>query len=123
MAALPPPPTPRTTICRLNHFTKNNQHTGGHFSSVPKLLRLPGGISGKESTCQCRRLKRRRFNPESGGSPEGEHGNPPQYSCLENPMDRAVWWDTVHGVTKSWTRLKRLSTQHTKLLLPEGLSP
>ena len=32
------------------------------------------------------------------------NGNPLQYSCLENPMDGAVWWDVVHGVAKSWTR-------------------
>ena len=32
-----------------------------------------------------------------------------QYSCLENPMDRGAWWATVHRVTKSYTRLKRLS--------------
>ena len=31
--------------------------------------------------------------------------NPLQYSCLEGPMDRGAWWATVHGVTKSWTRL------------------
>jgi len=30
----------------------------------------------------------------------GGHGNPLQYSCLENPMDRGAWWATVHGVTK-----------------------
>ena len=33
----------------------------------------------------------------------GGHGNPLQYSCLENPKDRRVWWATVQGVTKSWT--------------------
>ena len=38
------------------------------------------------------------------------NGNPLQYSCLENPMDRGVWWATVHRVTQSGTRLKRLST-------------
>ena len=32
-----------------------------------------------------------------------ENGNPLQYSCLENPMDRGAWWATVHGVAKSWT--------------------
>ena len=48
--------------------------------------------------------------PESGRSPEGGHGNPLQYSCLENPMDRGTWWATVHRVTKSQTQLKRLST-------------
>ena len=39
-----------------------------------------------------------------------ENGNPLQYSCLENPMDRGPWRATVHGVTKSQTRLKQLST-------------
>ena len=41
--------------------------------------------------------------PGLGRSPGGGHGNPLQYSCLENPMDRGAWWATVHGVTKSWT--------------------
>ena len=45
-----------------------------------------------------------------GKSPGGGHGNPLEYSCLENPMDRRAWWTTVHGVPKSWTRLKRLSS-------------
>ena len=49
--------------------------------------------------------------PGLGRSPEGGQGNPFQYSCLENPMNRGAWWATVHGVAKSWTRLKRLSTQ------------
>ena len=35
--------------------------------------------------------------PGSGRSPEGGHGNPLQYSCLENSMDRGAWWATVHG--------------------------
>ena len=43
--------------------------------------------------------------PESGKSPGGKHGNPLQYSCLENSMDRGAWWITVHGVIKSSTRL------------------
>ena len=47
-----------------------------------------------------------------GRSLGGGHGNPFQYSCLKNPMDRGVWWTTVHGVTKGQTRLKRLS-MHT----------
>ena len=41
--------------------------------------------------------------PGSGRSPAGGHGNPRQYSCLENPMDRAAWKDTVHRVARSWT--------------------
>ena len=43
--------------------------------------------------------------PGSGRSPGGGHSNPLQYSCLENPMDRGVWWATVHRVAKSWTQL------------------
>ena len=48
--------------------------------------------------------------PGSGRSPGGGHGNPLWYSFPENPMDRGLWQNTVHGVTKSWTRLMRLST-------------
>ena len=54
--------------------------------------------------------------PGSGRSPGGGHGNPLQYPCLENPMDRGAWQATVHGVAKSQTRLKRLST-HAPLRL------
>ena len=43
--------------------------------------------------------------PWSGRSPAGGNSNPLQYSCLENSMDREAWRATVHGVTKSWTRL------------------
>ena len=43
--------------------------------------------------------------PGSGRSPGGGHGNPLQYSCLENPVDRGAWWATVHGVAQSQTRL------------------
>ena len=38
-----------------------------------------------------------------GRFPGGEHGNPLQYSCLENSMHRGVWWAIVHGAAKSWT--------------------
>ena len=43
------------------------------------------------------------LTPGSGRSPEGGHGNPFQYSCLENPMDRGAWWATDRRVAKSWT--------------------
>ena len=48
-------------------------------------------------------------NPGSERFPEGENGNPLQYSCLENPMGRGAWWATVLGVTKSWTQLNNLT--------------
>ena len=45
-----------------------------------------------------------RINQGTGTRSPGEGiGNPFQYSCLENPMDRGAWWATVHEVTKSWT--------------------
>ena len=39
-----------------------------------------------------------------------------QYSCLENPMDGGAWWAAVHGVAKSWTQLKRLSSKRSSML-------
>ena len=45
--------------------------------------------------------------PESGQSPGVRNGNPLQYSCLENPMDRENWRAIVHRVAKSWTQLKQ----------------
>ena len=56
--------------------------------------------------------------PGLGRCPEGGLGNPLQYSCLENPMDREVWWATVHRITKSQTRLMLLSTHIS--LIKEG---
>ena len=41
--------------------------------------------------------------PGSGGSPGEENGNPFQYSCLENSMDRRAWWASVHEIAKNWT--------------------
>ena len=48
--------------------------------------------------------------PGSGRFPGGGHGNPLQYSCLENPLDRGAWRATVHGVAQSGTPPKRLRT-------------
>ena len=55
-------------------------------------------------------------SPGSGRFPGEGHGNPLQYSCLENPMDRGAWQATVHRVTKSQTQLKRLSTHACMML-------
>ena len=68
---------------------------------------FPGGSESKESTCNAEDLS---SVPVSGRSPGGGHGNPLQYYCLENPMDRGDWWATIHGVAKSQTRLS-LSTE------------
>ena len=59
---------------------------------------FPGGESGKEPICQCR-LDIRDVGSIPGleRSPGEGHGNPLQYPCLKNPMDRGAWWATVLG--------------------------
>ena len=63
---------------------------------------FPGGSDSKESACNAGDLS---SIPWLGRSPGEGNGNPLQYSCLENPMDRGAWGATVHGVAKSRTRL------------------
>ena len=58
------------------------------------------------------RHKRHDSIPRSRRSPGGGHGNPLQYPCLENPMDRGAWRATVHGVTESQTRLSMHTSHH-----------
>ena len=59
---------------------------------------FPDSSVGKESACNAGDPG---LIPESGRSPGEGNGNPLQYSCLENPIDEAEWWATVHRVTKS----------------------
>ena len=59
-----------------------------------------GGASGKELTCQTGDLG---SIPGLGRSSGEGNGDPLQYSCLENSMDRGAWWAIVHGVAQSWT--------------------
>ena len=63
-------------------------------------MRFPGGSDSKEFACN---VGDPGSIPGSGRSPGEGNGSPPQYSCLENPMDGGVWQATVHGVAKSWT--------------------
>ena len=69
------------------------------FGFTFKCLGFPHGSDGKESACNAGYLGSTPGLRRSHG--EG-NGNPLQYSCLENSMDRGVWWTTVHGVSKSW---------------------
>ena len=64
---------------------------------------FPGGVSDKERACDAGSV------PGLGRSPGGRHGNPLQYSCLENPMDRGAWWATVHEVTKRSAKTEQSS--------------
>ena len=69
----------------------------------------------KNPSIKARDIREVGLIPESGGSLGGGHGNPLQYSCLKNPMDRGAWWATVCGVAKSWTGLKRLMYPRTHM--------
>ena len=85
---------------------------------------LPWWLSGKESSCCAGAAGKVASIPGSGRSPGGGHGNPFQYSCLENPVDRGAWQLTVmgsHGVEHDWSNL---ACRHTcrYLVFPVGIS-
>jgi len=71
------------------------------FQVAPVVKNLPANSGDKRDVG---------LNCGWGRSPWEENGNPLQYSCLENPMDRGAWKAIVHRVTKSWTWVKHLST-------------
>ena len=77
------------------------------FPSFRKAQGLPGWRSGKQSTYQkyAGDIGDAGLIPGSGKSLGGGNGNPLQYYCLENSIDRGAWWATVHRITKRWTQL------------------
>ena len=83
-----------------------------------KLLNIVGGFAdgsdSKESACNAGDPG---SIPVSGRSPGEGNGNPLQYSCLKNPMDRGAWWVTVHGVAKSWTQRSNFKKEQLVLIL------
>ena len=72
----------------------------GFWVALLTLTGFPGGSNGKESACN---VGDAGLIPGSGRFPGKGNVYPLQYSCLENSMDRAAWWATVHGVAKSRT--------------------
>ena len=84
------------------------------YDVSPFTLGLPWRLSSKESACNAGEAG---SVPELGRSPGERNGNPLQYSCLEDPMDRGAWQATVHGVAKSQTWLKQLSMQGMALVI------
>ena len=90
--------------------------TENHHSALILLSHLsgfPGGSDSKESACNEGDLG---LIPGLGRSPGEGNGNPLQYSCLENPMDRGALRGTVHGVAKSWTQLRSYTFTFNHLL-------
>ena len=74
---------------------------------------LPWWLSGEESACQTEdTCSTAGWIPGEGRFPGEGNGNLPQYSCLENPMDRGAWQAIVHGLQKSWTQF---SNWHDRL--------
>ena len=91
------------------------------FKTAPKYYKtgrtvdFPSGTSGKESACQCRRVKRDTGSiPGLERCPGGGDGNPLQYSCLVNPIDRGTWWVIAPGITNIQTRLISWAHIHTQ---------
>ena len=77
---------------------------------------FPGGASGGAPACQCRRWKRRGFNPGLGRSPGVGNGNTLQYSCQENPMDRGAWQG--HRVAKELDMTNNSSNNNIAIISP-----
>ena len=110
----------RCTDCRLKHTpslsVKEANCSSGSFGLRRRLqvwhpsrgLGVPGSSVVKNLPANARDAG---LIPGSGISPEGGHGNPLQYICLENPMDRGAYWATVHRAAQNQTQLRRLSTQ------------
>ena len=89
----------RRILYQLSHQgSPKREYCGANLTSKG----FPRDSNGKGSACNAGDLG---LIPGSGRFPGEGNGNPFQYSCLENPMDRKAWWATVHGVAKSQTRL------------------
>ena len=74
---------------------------GGFFTSWATMA-----ASSEEPICSAEAAGNMGSIPGLGSSPGGWRGNPLQYSCLGKLITRGAWWATIHGVAKSWTRLK-----------------
>ena len=79
---------------------------------------LPQWLGNKESSCRARDAGDMGSTPGSGRSPRGGNGNPLQYSCLENPMDRGAWWfpwtGESHGQRSPWGLKESDATEHAR---------
>ena len=74
------------------------------YTSVSLFLWFYVGVPGGSAVKNSPAVQETDSIPGSGRSPGGGNGNPLQYSCLGNLIDRGTWWATVHSVTKSWTQ-------------------
>ena len=97
-------------VCALAHLTKRSAFSWTHKALRLNFYNCKGTRRGpqvelvvKNPPANAGVIRDTGLIPGSGRSPGGGHGNPLQYSCLENPMDRRAWQAAVHGATKSQT--------------------
>ena len=93
---------PGKSLCDILKWWKYASGEHSNCQGLVKGYELPCSSDGKESACN---VGDPGSVPGLGRSPGEGNGNPIQYSCLENPMDRGAWWATVYRFTKSLTRL------------------
>ena len=115
---------PSPYFCSSLWFLCNFQQRGSWFSSASDTTHIQVRASQvalmvKNSPANARDTRDMGLIPGSGVCPGGGNGNPLQYSCLENHMDRGAWQAMVHSVTQIWTQLKQLST-HTRLYVRQS---
>jgi len=91
---------PLSSSWRSGHRKRKFQ-SSNHMVGASQMVLLVKNPPAKAAD-----IRDTRSIPGLGRSPGGGNGNPLRYSCLENPMDREAWQDTVHRVTKSQTQLK-----------------
>ena len=100
-------------------FTHRADHQRFYPDTVTQGHRW--GLSSKAPACNAGAAGDAGSIPGSGRSPGGGHGHSLQYSCLENPTDKGASWATVHGVARSRTQLKQLSTRACIVTCEKGV--
>ena len=116
-------PTDRQTkpvsVLTTGRLRLSSPHASFSHHQLPLRLTVAGAV--KNLSADAEDVRDTGSVPGPGTYPGRGNGNPLQYPCLKETMDRGVWWAAVHRVTKSWTRLKQLST-HARLRLTATLN-
>ena len=105
-------PFPNLGPCGTNIHTPHITHYTHTHQPFTYALAISNDPVVKKLPASAGNMRALGSIPGLGRSPEGGHGNPFHYSCLENPMDRGAWWATVHRVAESQTWLKWLNARN-----------